>query len=181
MYQSVYSIDIVYTSISIAPLQVLYYSEALPTTARILYRIFTPKRHKKLRVKDLHKVPTRRLERDSNPRPSSHRLNQGATTSRPRPTFDCLSALLSVCLCVSQSVYLSINKGHAWTRYPMPSQCSSARGLYRRQKRPDSCQQHSRDSSIIFVLNKFKKRIHDGTVFIVRIKNAILKDTFSVA
>jgi len=31
-------------SISIAPLQVLYYSEALPTTARILYRSFTPKR-----------------------------------------------------------------------------------------------------------------------------------------
>src|SRR6218665_2257106 len=30
--------------ISIAPLQVLYYSEALPTTARILYRSFTPKR-----------------------------------------------------------------------------------------------------------------------------------------
>src|SRR6218665_848042 len=31
-------------AISIALLQVLYYSEALPTTARILYRIFTPKR-----------------------------------------------------------------------------------------------------------------------------------------
>ena|SRR6218665_1941717 len=30
--------------ISIAPLQVLYYSEALQTTARILYRSFTPKR-----------------------------------------------------------------------------------------------------------------------------------------
>ena len=29
-------------AISIAPLQVLYYSEALPTTARILYRSFTP-------------------------------------------------------------------------------------------------------------------------------------------
>ena len=28
---------------SIAPLQVLYHSEALPTTARILYRSFTPK------------------------------------------------------------------------------------------------------------------------------------------
>src|SRR6218665_2309458 len=28
----------------LAPLQVLYYSEALPTTARILYRSFTPKR-----------------------------------------------------------------------------------------------------------------------------------------
>ena len=31
-------------AISIAPLQVLYYSEALPTTARILYRSLTPKR-----------------------------------------------------------------------------------------------------------------------------------------
>src|SRR6218665_3916362 len=31
-------------AISIAPLQVLYYSEALPTTARILYRSFTPMR-----------------------------------------------------------------------------------------------------------------------------------------
>src|SRR6218665_2198214 len=32
------------SAISIAPLQVLYHSEALPTTARILYRSFTPKR-----------------------------------------------------------------------------------------------------------------------------------------
>jgi len=31
-------------AISTAPFQVLYYSEALPTTARILYRSFTPKR-----------------------------------------------------------------------------------------------------------------------------------------
>src|SRR6218665_3386334 len=31
-------------AISIAPLQVHYYSEALLTTARILYRSFTPKR-----------------------------------------------------------------------------------------------------------------------------------------
>jgi len=31
-------------AISIEPLQVLCYLEALPTTARILYRIFTPKR-----------------------------------------------------------------------------------------------------------------------------------------
>src|SRR6218665_555190 len=31
-------------AISIAPLQVLYHSEALPTTARILYQSFTPKR-----------------------------------------------------------------------------------------------------------------------------------------
>src|SRR6218665_3229458 len=31
-------------AISIVPLQVLYHSEALPTTTRILYRSFTPKR-----------------------------------------------------------------------------------------------------------------------------------------
>jgi len=31
-------------AISIAPLQVLYYSEVLWTTVRILYRSFTPKR-----------------------------------------------------------------------------------------------------------------------------------------
>src|SRR6218665_2344981 len=31
-------------AISIAPLQVLYHSEALPTTAQILYKSFTPKR-----------------------------------------------------------------------------------------------------------------------------------------
>ena len=33
----------IHSAISIAPLQVLYRSEALPTTARILYRSFTPK------------------------------------------------------------------------------------------------------------------------------------------
>jgi len=37
-----------------------------PDTARILRRSFTPKRHRQLRVKDLPKVPTWRLEWDSN-------------------------------------------------------------------------------------------------------------------
>src|SRR6218665_2222199 len=55
-------------TISIAPLQVLYYSQALPT-ARILCRNFPPKRQRQLRVKDVPKVPTWRLERESNPRP----------------------------------------------------------------------------------------------------------------
>src|SRR6218665_1834995 len=42
-----------------------------PDTARIglLCPSFTPKRHRQLRVKDLTKVLTWRLERDSNPRP----------------------------------------------------------------------------------------------------------------
>ena len=59
-------------AISIAPLQVLYYSEALPTrpTARILYGSFTPKRTATA-GKELAQGPyTWRLERESNPRPS---------------------------------------------------------------------------------------------------------------
>ena len=38
-----------------------------PDTARILCRNFTSKRHRQLWVKDLPKVPTRRLERELNP------------------------------------------------------------------------------------------------------------------
>src|SRR6218665_2798215 len=37
-----------------------------PYTERILFRSFTPKHHRQLRVKDLPKVPTWQLERDSN-------------------------------------------------------------------------------------------------------------------
>src|SRR6218665_3453150 len=44
MYVCMYSLNHSFIpAISIAPLQVLYYSEALPTTAQILYRSFTPK------------------------------------------------------------------------------------------------------------------------------------------
>src|SRR6218665_89225 len=34
----------IHSTISVSPLKVHYYSEALPTSARILYRSFTPKR-----------------------------------------------------------------------------------------------------------------------------------------
>ena len=63
-------------TISVTPL-VRYYSEALPTQHRILCRSSTPKHHRQLRVrvKDLPKVPTRRLERDSNPRPSGRKAS----------------------------------------------------------------------------------------------------------
>ena len=44
-------------------------------TARILCRSFTPKRHRQLRVKDFPKVPTWRLERDSNPRLSGRKIS----------------------------------------------------------------------------------------------------------
>src|SRR6218665_1210125 len=40
-----------------------------PDTAWILCRSFTLKRHRQFRVKDLPKVPTWRLKRESNPRP----------------------------------------------------------------------------------------------------------------
>ena len=53
-------------AISIAPLQVHYYSEVLRTQHRCWVRVNTPKRKRQLRVKDLPKVPTWRLERDSN-------------------------------------------------------------------------------------------------------------------
>ena len=59
---------------SIAPLQVRYTSEALPI-ARILCQSFTPKCHAQLRFKDLPKVPTWRLERDSNPQPSGQKAS----------------------------------------------------------------------------------------------------------
>src|SRR6218665_2410182 len=46
-----------------------------PDTARILCWSFTPKRHRQLHVKDLSKVPTWRLERDSNQRPFGQRAS----------------------------------------------------------------------------------------------------------
>ena len=45
-----------------------------PNTAQILCWSFTTKRHRQLWVKDLPKVPTWRLERESNPRPSGWKL-----------------------------------------------------------------------------------------------------------
>src|SRR6218665_1856567 len=47
-------------AISIAPLQVLYLSEALPTTARILYRSFTPKREILINIRRI--LITKRFE-----------------------------------------------------------------------------------------------------------------------
>src|SRR6218665_1130815 len=51
-----------------------------PDKARILCQSFTPKRHRQLQVKDLPKIPTWRLERDLNPRPSGlsmrHHISQ---------------------------------------------------------------------------------------------------------
>ena len=58
-------------SASLSPLLL----RSAPDTARILCRSFTSKRHRQLQVKDLPKVPTYRLERESNPRPSGWKLS----------------------------------------------------------------------------------------------------------
>ena len=52
--------------ISVAPLQVHYYSEAPRLLHRYCVRVNTPKRYRQLSVKDLPKVPSWRLERCSN-------------------------------------------------------------------------------------------------------------------
>ena len=57
-----------------------------PDTARILCRSFTPKRHRQLWVKDLHKVPTWQLERESNPWPSGWKLSTQPMRHRVPPT-----------------------------------------------------------------------------------------------
>ena len=81
--------------ISVAPLQVHYNSESLPTTVLALCRTFTPKRPRQLWVKDLPNVPTWRLEWDSNPRPPIDRnqLYQCATTHHNA----CSHILCNVC------------------------------------------------------------------------------------
>jgi len=56
-------------------------------TARILYRSFTRKRHRQLRVKDFPKVPTWRLERDSNPRPSGRQVSTTNASYMPHNAF----------------------------------------------------------------------------------------------
>ena len=87
-----------------APLQVHYYSEALSTTARILCRSFTPKRHRQLRVKDLPKVPTWRLERDSNPRPSGRKASTLPMRHHvPRPELH-----TCMCVCIVYTLYVSV-------------------------------------------------------------------------
>src|SRR6218665_2795226 len=60
--------------ISIAPLQVHDYSEALPTQHGYC-RNSTPKCQRQLRVRDSFKISTWRLERDSYPRPSGRQLS----------------------------------------------------------------------------------------------------------
>jgi len=55
-----------------------------PDTARIVCRSFTPMRHRQLWVKDLPKVPTWRLERDSKPA-TFQTKDAESTNESPRP------------------------------------------------------------------------------------------------
>src|SRR6218665_2514814 len=61
----VHSFRLYFYSTSSSPLLL----RGTPDTARILCRSFTLKHHRQLQVKDLPKVPTWWLERDSNPQP----------------------------------------------------------------------------------------------------------------
>src|SRR6218665_2282167 len=67
-----------------------------------LHRSFTPKRHKKLRVKDLPKVPAWRLERDSNPRPFGRKATNLPMSHDISTTAFAL--LLAFCMYVSMSL-----------------------------------------------------------------------------
>src|SRR6218665_2120631 len=58
-----------------------------PDIAKILYRSFTPKRQRQLRVKDLPKVPTSRLTRDSNPRPFRRKMTNIPMSHHAPHTF----------------------------------------------------------------------------------------------
>src|SRR6218665_1549996 len=91
-------------AISIAPLQVHYYLDA----ARIMCRSFTSKRHRQLRVKDLPKVPTWRLERDSNPRPFGRKATNLPMSHQCPPLPQ--SSLLRVTLSVRSNGYRHIGK-----------------------------------------------------------------------
>src|SRR6218665_1072527 len=70
-------------AISIAPLQALYHSEALPTTARTLYRSFTPKRTGNCRERTCPRSlrDGQSGSRTHDPPVESNRLNQCAITS----------------------------------------------------------------------------------------------------
>jgi len=73
--------------ISIAPLQVHYYSEALLTLQhRYCVRVNTPKRYRQLWVKELPRVPTWQLEWASNLRPLGRKA-PNLPMSHPTPPW----------------------------------------------------------------------------------------------
>ena len=76
-------------AISDAPLQVHYYSEALPIQHGYCVGVcLTSKRHRQLRVKDLPKVPAWRPEQDSNLRPFRRKaMNLPMSHRAPRQMY----------------------------------------------------------------------------------------------
>src|SRR6218665_3217717 len=70
-------------------------------TPRLLCRTFTPKRHRQLRAKDLPKVLTWRLERDSNQRPFG--VESTNANEPPRPSTISDIVLLSECRLCSRA------------------------------------------------------------------------------
>src|SRR6218665_3057337 len=52
-----------------------------------LYRSYTPKHHRQLRVKDLPKIPAWQLERDSNPRPFGQKATNLPMCHHATPHF----------------------------------------------------------------------------------------------
>src|SRR6218665_637458 len=89
-------------AISIALLQVHYYSEALATQHGYC-RSVTLKLHRQLRVKDLPKVPTWRLERDSNPRPFGRKATNLPMSHHAPRIFYKYEFLSSTCWILSGS------------------------------------------------------------------------------
>src|SRR6218665_1724356 len=61
-------VSVLYLSISIALLTRAFQKRSRPQQLNCV-GVYTPKRHRQLQVKDLPKIRTWRLERDSNPRP----------------------------------------------------------------------------------------------------------------
>src|SRR5688572_19318425 len=87
----------------IVPLQD-FYSEPLPTTARTLDQSFT---HEQLRVKDLPRVPTRRLEVDSNPQPPAARHRTYPYTTTPH-------CIMHTSLASSSLIYGIVDLAFQW-------------------------------------------------------------------
>ena len=83
------------------------HSEAHPDTARILFRSFTPKRHRQLRVKDLLKVPTWQLKRDPNPR-LFERKATNISMSHPTPHYIIISIFYIALSGITKGVFRKV-------------------------------------------------------------------------
>src|SRR6218665_1021346 len=120
-------------AISIAPLQVLYHSEALPTTARILYRSFTLKRTGNCRYRTCPRSlrDGQSGSRTHDPPVESNRLNQCAITSHNmiclgRGNF-CLMTTLTLILTLMVLAQTLIDHYGAFESFCAPVFCDCVR------------------------------------------------------